>query len=90
MMKTGIAIRTSEQVITEIEKLKKSYFHFSCHCKGDFSSTTSTGIKKYFKFTVHKNNNWIYTLSDSTQTVYEKRYQSKDIMAMSDIELNRE
>ena len=57
--------------------------------KGDFSSTILTGIRKYFKFTAHKNKDWIYAFSDSTQTVHEKRYQPKDVLEMSDIELDR-
>jgi hypothetical protein len=57
--------------------------------KGDFSSTILTEIRKYFKFTAHKNKDWIYAFSDSIQIVHEKKYQSRDIMAMSDINLNR-
>ena len=90
MMNTEIAIRTSKQVVTEIGKLKNHIVTSVIIAKGDFSSITLTGIRKYFKFTAHKSNDWIYAFSDSNQTVNEKKYQPKDIIPMSDIELNRE
>ena len=89
MIDTGVAIRTSEQVVAEVGKLKSHVVTPIVIAKSDFSSTTLTEIRKYFKFTAHKENNWIYAFTDSTQTVHEKRYQPKDILAMSDIELNR-
>ena len=90
MMNTGVAIRTSEQVVTEVVKLKNHVATPIAIAKSDFSSTTLTEIRKYFKFTAHKNNHWIHAFSDSTQTVHEKRYQLKDVLEMSDIELDRE
>ena len=89
MMNTGVAIRTSEQVVTEVGKLKNHVATPIAIAKSDFSSTTLTEIRKYFKFTAHKENDWICAFTDSTQTVHEKIYQPKDILAMSDIELDR-
>ena len=90
MMNKSIAIKTPEKVVMEIGKLKNHIVTPAIIAKGDFSSTTLTEIRKYFKFTAHKNKDWIYAFSDSTQTVYEKRYQPKNVLEMFDIELDRE
>jgi hypothetical protein len=45
--------------------------------------------RRFGKFTIYKNKDWIYAFSDSIQIVHEKKYQPKDIMVMSDIDLNR-
>jgi hypothetical protein len=89
MIDTAIAIKTSEQVVTTVRKLTNHIITSAIIAKGDFSSITLTRIKKYFKFTAHKNKDWIYAFSDSIQIIHEKRYQLRNIMAMSDINLNR-
>ena len=74
MMDTGIAIRTSEQVVAQVGKLKNHVVSKAVMAKGSFATPTLTGIRKYFKFTAHKSNDWIYAFSDSIQTVHENRY----------------
>jgi hypothetical protein len=73
MIDTAIAIKTSEQIVTTVGKLTN--YIATIIAKDDFSSTTLIGIRKYFKFTAHKNKDWIYAFSDSIQIVHEKRYQ---------------
>ena len=89
MMDTGIAIRTSEQVVAQVGKLKNHAASQAVMAKGSFATPTLIGIRKYFKFSAHKNNDWIYAFSDSIQMIHERRYQPRDVMAMSDIKLDR-
>jgi hypothetical protein len=43
-------------VVTEVGKLKNHVVTPIVIAKGDFSSTILTEIRKYFKFTAHKEN----------------------------------
>jgi hypothetical protein len=76
-------------VVTEVGKFKNHVITPIIIAKGNFSSTTLIEIRKYFKFTAHKENDWIYTFADSTQMVHKKQYQPKNILEMSDIKLDR-
>ena len=60
MMDTGIAIRTSEQVVAQVGKLKNHVASQAVMAKGSFATPTLIGIRKYFKLSAHKNNDWIY------------------------------
>jgi hypothetical protein len=51
MINIAIAIKISEQVVTTIKKLTNHVATLAIIAKGDFSSTTLTKIRKYFKFT---------------------------------------
>jgi hypothetical protein len=72
MINTSITVKTSEQVVTEVKKLKNHVITPIVITKSDFSSTILTKIRKYFKFTAYKENNWIYAFANSTQMVHEK------------------
>lgn len=72
MIDTGVAIRSSSQIIEEVGKLKNHVILQAVIAKGVFSISTLAGIRKYYKFTAHKQNDWIYAYSDSTQLYMKK------------------
>jgi hypothetical protein len=59
MINTRIAIKTSKQIIIEVEKLNNYTTTQVIIAKGSFSVTTLVGIRKYFKFSANKDKNWI-------------------------------
>ena len=89
MMNTKTAIRTSEQIVSTVSALTNHVASQVTRVTSDLSSNTLKGIKQYFKFTAHKQKNWIYAYSDSVQTEYEHRYLPREVVGLTDIELHQ-
>ncbi len=77
MRNTKIPIRTQEDAINVISKLKNHTASPAPIENLDFATSTLVGIRSYCKFVTFPDNPYIYAFDNSTETNYSKRWKPK-------------